>query len=95
MVSLPAVIASEPEPRLSPTQAGDDAQMVRLWLARSSSSNTRRNYEREARRFLAHIGKPLGSVRMGELQDYIVGLPGSDEPISFAIDDLSGFALKM
>ncbi|TXM97156.1 integrase, partial [Methylobacterium sp. WL64] len=58
MSGLPAVI--EPVEALPPAQADDDAQMVRLWLSRSSSPNTRRNYEREARRFLVHVGKPLG-----------------------------------
>ncbi|MCJ2133399.1 tyrosine-type recombinase/integrase [Methylobacterium sp. J-026] len=51
--------------------------MIRLWLARSASPHTRRNYVREAARFLAHVGKPLGSVRMGDLQEYIAGRPGS------------------
>jgi integrase/recombinase XerD len=71
-----------------PAQADDDAQMVRLWLSRSSSPNTRRNYEREARRFLAHVGKPLGSVRMGELQDYLAGLPGSSATVALAASAL-------
>ena len=73
---------------LPPAQADDDAQMVRLWLARSSSPNTRRNYEREARRFLAHVGKPLGLVRMGELQDYLAGLPGSSATVALAASAL-------
>ncbi|WP_238292801.1 tyrosine-type recombinase/integrase [Methylobacterium longum] len=62
--------------------------MVRLWLARSSSPNTRRNYEREARRFLAHVGKPLGSVRMGELQDYLASLLGSSATVALAASAL-------
>ncbi len=90
MSTLPAIIepAVQPAPALPPAQADDDAQMVRLWLARSSSPNTRRNYEREARRFLAHVGKPLGSVRMGELQDYLAGLPGSSATVALAASAL-------
>ena len=86
MSGLPAVI--EPVETLPPAQADDDAQMVRLWLSRSSSPNTRRNYEREARRFLAHVGKPLGSVRMGELQDYLASLPGSSATVALAASAL-------
>ena len=90
VTTLPAII--EPEvphaPALPPAQADDDVQMVRLWLARSSSRNTRRNYEREARRFLAHVGKPLGSVRMGELQDYLANLPGSSATVALAASAL-------
>jgi len=86
MSGLPAVI--EPVEALRPAQADDDAQMVRLWLSRSSSPNTRRNYEREARRFLAHVGKPLGAVRMGELQDYLAGLPGSSATVALAASAL-------
>ncbi|MCJ2094472.1 tyrosine-type recombinase/integrase [Methylobacterium sp. J-072] len=86
MSGLPAVI--EPVEALPPAQADDDAQMVRLWLARSSSPNTRRNYEREARRFLTHVGKPLGSVRMGELQDYVAGRTGSSATVALAASAL-------
>ena len=57
MSALPAVITPIEAPL--PAQVDDDAQMVRLWLARSSSPNTRRNYERETRRFLSHIGESI------------------------------------
>ncbi|MGH1590145.1 DUF2958 domain-containing protein [Methylobacterium phyllosphaerae] len=91
MTTLPAIIDPEMQqtPASPPAQADDDAQMIRLWLARSSSANTRRNYEREARRFLAHVGKPLGSVRMGDLQDYIAARRGSS-----ATKALTAAALK-
>ncbi len=69
-------------------QADDDAQMVRLWLNRSASPNTRRNYERQAARFLAHVGKPLGSVRVGDLQDYLAGLSGSSATVALAASAL-------
>lgn len=90
MPPLPTVVKPETAQLLKPpAQADDDAQMVRLWLARSSSPNTRRNYEREARQFMAAIGKPLGSVRMGDLQDYIAARPGSS-----ATKALTAAALK-
>jgi integrase/recombinase XerD len=93
---LPAII--EPVEAMPPTQADDDAQMIRLWLARSASPNTRRNYAREARRFLAHVGKPLGSVRMGDLQDYIAGRPGSSATVALtaaALKSLFAFAQEV
>ena len=96
MLGLPAVI--EPVVALPPAQADDDAQMIRLWLARSSSPHTRRNYEREAQRFLAHIGKPLGSVRMGELQDYVADRPGSSATVALtaaALKSLFTFAQEI
>ncbi len=80
MSGLPAVIA--PVEATPPAQADDDAQMIRLWLARSSSPNTRRNYEREAARFLAQVGKALGTVRIGDLQDYIARRPGSSATVA-------------
>ncbi|MCJ2068515.1 tyrosine-type recombinase/integrase [Methylobacterium sp. J-030] len=88
----------EPVETLPPAQADDDAQMVRLWLARSASPNTRRNYEREARAFLAHVGKPLGSVRMGDLQDYIAARPGSSATVALtaaALKSLFAFAQEV
>lgn len=97
MISASAIILAEPQLGASPAQA-DDPQMVRLWLARTSSPNTRRNYEREARLFLAHVGKPLGLVRMGELQDYIASLPGSSATVALAASALMSlftFALEV
>lgn len=88
MASLPAIIAPDLEVQLPPAQADDDAQVIRLWLARSSSPNTRRNYAREAKRFLSHADKPLGSVRMGDLQDYLASLPGSSATVALAASAL-------
>ena len=81
-----------------PAQADDDAQVVRLWLGRSSSANTRRNYEREARQFISSIGKPLGSVRMGDLHNYIAARPGSSATVALtaaALKSLFAFAQEV
>ena len=83
-VTAPLVPIIDPTISQSIAQADDDAQLIQLWLARSSSSNTRRSYERQTRHFLAHVGKPLGSVRLGELQDYLAGLPGSSATVALA-----------
>lgn len=79
-----ALVSVEAYPVAILAQADDDGHMLRLWLARSSSPNTRRSYEREARRFLAHVGRPLAAVRMGDLQDYIAGRPGSSATVALA-----------
>lgn len=88
----------DPIEALPPAQADDDAQMIRLWLARSASPHTRRNYEREVRQFMASIGKPLGSVRMGDLQDYIAARPGSSATVALtaaALKSLFAFAQEV
>ena len=38
------------------------------------ASHTRRNYERQSARFLAFIGRPLASVRLGDVQAYLASL---------------------
>lgn len=96
MSGLPAVVS--PVEAVLPAQADDDAQMIRLWLARSSSPNTRRTYEREAARFLAHVGRSLGTVRIGDLQDYITGRPGSSATVALtaaALKSLFAFAQEV
>ena len=103
LASLPVAVASD-LPRTDivtvaapPTQAAN-AQMIQLWLARSASPNTRCNDEREARRFIEHVGKPLGSVRMGDLQDYIAGRHGSSATVALtaaALKSLFAFAQEV
>jgi site-specific recombinase XerD len=93
---LPAII--EPVAARVPSQADDDAQVIRLWLARSASRHTRRNYERQVRQFMAHVGEPLGSVRMGDLQDYIAVRPGSSATVALtaaALKSLFAFAQEV
>jgi integrase/recombinase XerD len=52
-------------------QADTDGQLVDLWVTRHESPNTRCTYRRQAERFLAHVDKPLASVRLGDLQAYL------------------------
>ncbi len=81
--NLPAVIEPaivdaefrEVEPSL-PAQADSDRHMVALWVARHESRHTRRNYLRQAERFLAHVGRPMGEVRLGDVQGYAASLDG-------------------
>jgi site-specific recombinase XerD len=56
-------------------QADSDAQPVGLWL-HDRPATTRRAYERDVARFLAHVGKPLPLVTLGDLQGYADSLEG-------------------
>jgi hypothetical protein len=54
-------------------QAHTDAQLLELWLF-GRSPHTRRAYRREAARFLAHAGKPLRGVTLGDVQAFATAL---------------------
>jgi integrase/recombinase XerD len=54
--------------------AETDAGLIALWLGRHESPHTRRNYARQASAFLRHVGRPLGAVRLGDLQAYLAAL---------------------
>ncbi len=60
--SVPAVVAI-------PSQAADDAGLVALWL-HGRSHHTQRTYAADAARFLAHVGKPLRLVTVGDVQAF-------------------------
>ncbi len=47
---------------------------------------------------LAHVGKPLGVVRMGELQEYVASRPGSSATVALtaaALKSLFAFAQEV
>src|SRR4051794_23845933 len=84
---LPAVIEPVPvlagevlEPSaataLVPAQTDSDRDLVAMWVARSASPHTQRNYARQAARFLAFVAKPLALVRLGDVQAYLATLEG-------------------
>jgi integrase/recombinase XerD len=52
-----------------PAQADTDETMIGLWL-NGRSRHTVRAYEADVRAFLAHAGKPLRSVTIGDVQAY-------------------------
>lgn len=60
-----------------PRQADADHQMVAMWVHRSNSKHTRRNYQRQATRFLAFVGRSLAEVRVLDVQAYLASLEGS------------------
>lgn len=53
---------------LVPTGSADD-QLVALWL-HGRCPNTQSTYQAGARRFLAHAGRPLAQVTLGDLQAF-------------------------
>jgi integrase/recombinase XerD len=63
-------------PALVPVQADSDRDLIAMWVARSASPHTRRNYRRQAARFLAFVAKPLALVRLGDMQAYLSTLEG-------------------
>lgn len=72
-----AVERLEPaRPILMVRNAETDAALIGLWLGRHESPHTKRNYARQAARFLRHVGRPLEAVRLGDLQAYLATLDG-------------------
>lgn len=71
------VAEAAPDAMPAPAQAETDRQLVGMWVARSSSPHTRRNYERQAARFLAFTGKPLPVTTILDVQAYLASLAGS------------------
>jgi len=59
-----------------PAQADTDRDLIAMWVARSASPHTRRNYRRQAARFLAFVNRPLAMVRLGDVQAYLAALEG-------------------
>ncbi len=58
------------------SQADSDHHLIALWIGRHSSPHTRRNYQRQADRFLGFVRCPLAEVRIGDFQAYVASLDG-------------------
>lgn len=54
----------------------DDAQLIESWAARSASPHTRRKYRTTGQRFLAHLGRPLETATLADLQAFLATLDG-------------------
>ncbi len=52
-----------------PPQAHDDETMLRLWLD-GKAGHTQRAYAADAGAFLAHVGRPLRTVTVGDVQAF-------------------------
>jgi len=79
----------------------NDNQMIKQWLECHPSALTRNCYRRDASRLLAHAGKPLNRIGLGDLQSFIQSLAAAGlAPISrartiAAIKSLYGFCARM
>lgn len=83
---------------VAPVHADNDETLVRLWL-HGRPETTRSAYSRDAGALLAHVGKPLRSVTLGELQDYAASLahlaPASQARRLAAAKSLCAFAYRL
>ena len=79
-------------------QAATDEQLVALWL-HGRPADTRRAYARDAARFFEAVGRPLGRVRLADVQAYADGLadlaPATRARRLNAVKSLFAFALRL
>src|SRR5215210_4323674 len=82
-----------------PAQADTDRDLIAMWVARSASPHTRRNYQRQAARFLAFVNRPLAAVRLGDVQAYLDSLheaaPATRANAVAALKSLFSFAQEI
>jgi integrase/recombinase XerD len=79
------------------SQAATDEQLLHLWLGNRPTA-TRSAYEREAGRFLAFIGTPIGAVTLGDVHasaESLQGAPATKARALAAIKSLLGFAHRL
>jgi integrase/recombinase XerD len=80
------------------THANSDAQLIALWL-HGRPTSTRDAYARDARRFLAFVGKPLRAVTLGDVQQFADSLnekaPATRARILSAVKSLFAFAYRL
>jgi site-specific recombinase XerD len=50
--------------------SSSDSTTLTLWLNSQASPHTRSCYRRDADRLVAHVGKPLNAIGLGDLQDF-------------------------
>lgn len=80
-------------------QADSDAHLVAMWLERSESPNTQRNYKRRAAELMQFVGRPLQYTRLGDVQAYLASLadkaPATRANATAAIKSLLSFAQEI
>lgn len=94
MDNLPVAIATPSH--IIPSQADSDAHLVSMWIERSESPHTRRNYRHRADSFIGFVGVPLAQIRLGDVQAYLATLanksPATRATATAAIKSLLSFA---
>src|SRR5438477_12587157 len=80
--------------------SSSDSTTLTLWLNSQTSPHTRSCYRRDADRLVAHVGKPLKAIGLGDLQDFSESLieaglaPVSRVRTLAAVKSLSGFCCR-
>ncbi|MGF3026923.1 tyrosine-type recombinase/integrase [Methylobacterium aquaticum] len=96
---LPLVLAARGESLPAMPQADTDQGLVEIWVKRHRSDHTRRNYQAQADRFLAFVGKPLRQVRIGDVQAFAASLeemaPATRANIIAAVKSLLTFGQEV
>lgn len=64
-------------PSAMQTQAHSDNQLIALWL-HGKSTHSQRAYMADVEKFMTHVGKPLQTVTLGDLQSFVDSLTGKD-----------------
>jgi integrase/recombinase XerD len=96
LVPATAEIVGENRVLAAFASAESDRQLVTMWVGRSASAHTRRNYQRQADRFLAFVARPLAAVRISDVQGYLStmsdGAPATRANATAALKSLLSFA---
>ncbi len=71
---------SQPLIRVTPTQAESDEHLIHLWISRSYSEHTRRNYQAAALALQKFTDKLLEHITVGDLQAYLTHLSLKKDP---------------
>ena len=64
-------------PNVIQTQAHTDQQLIALWL-HGRPANSQRAYLADVEKCLTYVGKPLGVITLGDLQQFADSLTGND-----------------
>lgn len=78
-------------------QAPTDGRLIELWI-HGRSPHSQRAYTADARRFLAHVGRPLAAITLADLQEFADSLgelaPSSQARVLSAVKSLLTFGHK-
>ncbi len=98
MENGPAAEHQVSAPVAIPPQVERDEQLLALWLF-DRPEETRRAYAGDVRGFLAHTGKPIQAITLGDVQGFIANLaglaPASRGRKLSAVKSLFGFAHRL
>lgn len=94
---MTAITLQPNKPVAIPQQADSDQHLIALWL-HGKSVHSQRAYLADVEKFMAYVGKPLQAVMLGDLQQFMDSLAGSDNTrrrIVSSIKSLYTFGQKL